>query len=335
MKKQLIILALVLFSFSCSSFAKPKAVAYLMPEGFTGGVVIAYDQPNGITPEVANDGTILYRIPKDGFLKVKQSFEGSDFRYNFYYVDDKDNLAPIEYILPKGAFAPPNTNLRSEDAITEDERNNKIFAMNFNIAKFILNEEDVQLYVFSVGHPKDASFLYDKTLDKINETKNKLSTKSADTVKIAYLIPEEYVGGVIICYDSDGVKPDEAHDDAVFYRIPDNGFIKIKPLPNYSSFQMNFYYVDDKDKLTPIEPLFPKTDKGDPRGKNANIRRIDSVTEDEQNNGIFIMDYRTVVTKSALLYAFSVGHPKDSASIHKKTTSKAIEIGEQLSKKQP
>ena len=175
MKKRLIILALVLFSFSCSSFAKPKAVAYLMPKGFTGGVIILYDQADGITPEVANDGTILYRIPKDGLLKVNSDFPQDDvYRYNFYYIDDKDNLTPIEYVLPEGSFVPPNTNQKNIDMLTAEEKNDGIFAMNHRTIGFVPKGRNMLLYAFSIGHPKDVESLYSKTLDKVDEIRRNI-----------------------------------------------------------------------------------------------------------------------------------------------------------------
>lgn len=78
--------------------AFPTNVIYLIPKDFTGGVIIIYDQPDGITPETTADGTIIYRVPQDGLLKVKSKFERRNFRFKYYFVDDKDNRTEIEYL---------------------------------------------------------------------------------------------------------------------------------------------------------------------------------------------------------------------------------------------
>jgi hypothetical protein len=67
--KQIIILALSLISVGCT-LAKPAKIEYLLPAGFTGGVIVLYNQPDGVAPETLDDGTIRYRIPKDGFLML-------------------------------------------------------------------------------------------------------------------------------------------------------------------------------------------------------------------------------------------------------------------------
>jgi hypothetical protein len=61
LSKQIVILAFVLLSASCT-FAKPSKIEYLMPTGFTGGVIVLYNQPDGTAPEVTADGTVRYRI---------------------------------------------------------------------------------------------------------------------------------------------------------------------------------------------------------------------------------------------------------------------------------
>jgi len=96
-----IILLCVLASFSCSLFGKPIDVDYLISEGFTGGVIILYNQPDGIMPETTKDGRIVYRIPNDGFLKVKSPLKRIAYKFNYYFVDAADKRTPIEYLYPK------------------------------------------------------------------------------------------------------------------------------------------------------------------------------------------------------------------------------------------
>jgi hypothetical protein len=88
MKKRLFVLLLTVFSLSCSVIAQPKAVAYLIPEGYIGGVIVLYSQSEGITPKIDKNGIIIYHIPKDGFLKVKSAAEREIAGYEVYYVSE-------------------------------------------------------------------------------------------------------------------------------------------------------------------------------------------------------------------------------------------------------
>ena len=173
--RQSLILLLVSLSLACSLFAKPTDVIYLIPEGFTGGVIIIYNQPDGITPETTDDGTIVYRIPNDGVVKVKSPLDEGRYRFRYYFVDEKGKQSEIEYVYPKAYVRNPgDTTSKSLDSITEDERNNGIFIMNHRTISFKNNGSKIVLYALSVGHPKDSGFLYSKTLDNIDELEKKL-----------------------------------------------------------------------------------------------------------------------------------------------------------------
>ena len=47
-RKRVTILLLILLNLSCISFAGTVKIKYLIPEGFTGGVIIVFNQPDGI-----------------------------------------------------------------------------------------------------------------------------------------------------------------------------------------------------------------------------------------------------------------------------------------------
>lgn len=168
---------MVLLSVSCSTFAKPTKIEYLLPAGFTGGVIILYNQADGSTPEITADGTVRYRIPKDGFLKVNTPEPEAIYNYSFYYLDDKNNQTRIEYIQPHGSSLSTGENLRSVDTITEEERNNKVFAMNHRSIGFEANGNKGPLYAFSIGLPKDSRYIYLRTLDKLDEINEQFSKK--------------------------------------------------------------------------------------------------------------------------------------------------------------
>lgn len=169
-QKKYIILLLVLFSFSCSSFAKTDDIIYLIPKGYTGGVIILYSKTDGIVPETKEDGTIIYRIPKDGFLTVKRPSKPGPYKFSYYFVNDKDQRTEIEYVYPKYYVRDRgDTTSKSMDTLTEDELNTKIFAMHHRNITFDMNGDRVILNAFSVGYPKDSTSLYTKTLDRVDE----------------------------------------------------------------------------------------------------------------------------------------------------------------------
>ncbi len=174
--KQISILLLALLSFSCFSIANPNKAVYLIPEGFTGGVIVLYNQPDGIIPETADDGTIIYRIPKDGFLKVKPPLKKVAYKFNYYFVDAQDKRTEIEYVYPKYYVRDRgDTTSKSLDTINEDERNNGIFAMFHETTNFNGRGEKVYLYRFVISKVKDIDIIFNKNEDKINDIQRSIS----------------------------------------------------------------------------------------------------------------------------------------------------------------
>ncbi len=181
-QRRFIISLFALLSFSCFSIANPNKAIFLIPEGFTGGVIILYNQPDGIVPETADDGTIIYRIPKDGFLKVKPPLKKVAYKFNYYYVDANDKRTEIEYVYPKYYVRDRgDTTSKSLDSITEDERNNGVFVMNHRKVSFGTNEDKELISCFSIGNPKNSSKLYDDIDDRIDEIGRRSSKNETQT----------------------------------------------------------------------------------------------------------------------------------------------------------
>ena len=183
-RKRFIILLSALLSFSCVSFGKPIEVIYLIPANFTGGVIIIYNQPDGITPETTKDGTIIFQIPKDGLIKVKEPLERTAYKFSYYFVDEKGNRTPIEYLYP-GHYVrnPGDKTSKSFDTISEDETNNKTFAMIHTTKNFVVGQQQVYLHNFMIGHPKDYDVLYIQTSDKEFLIQETLMNKSQSKPK--------------------------------------------------------------------------------------------------------------------------------------------------------
>jgi hypothetical protein len=69
-------------------FKFPRNGVYLIPKGFTGGIVILFERPDGVEPDVEG-GLYVYRIPKDGLLKIKGKGYTGIVNKSYYYVDDE------------------------------------------------------------------------------------------------------------------------------------------------------------------------------------------------------------------------------------------------------
>jgi hypothetical protein len=181
--KRALLLFLLFTSFSCSSFAKPIKMVYLIPEGYTGGVYILYNDLKGINAETLEDGTIIHRIPKDGILIVKPPAKLGPFKLSYFYVDANDNRQEIEYLNPPSYVKDSSEmNSRNVDEVTEDERDNRLFAMSHRRIGFSISNQKTLLYVFSLGYPKDSISLY-TDIDRRGDEMVKKAYEKIDIIK--------------------------------------------------------------------------------------------------------------------------------------------------------
>ena len=176
--KKVILLWTLIFTLSCSLLAAPTDLIYLIPAGYTGGVFILYDEKSATTAETLADGTIIYRIPKDGLLIVKPPVSGGPYNFRYFYVDENDRRTEIKYLEPGFEVRKAGeTNSKPEDSITEEENNSKVFTMNHRRISFELKGKPMLLFAFSVGLPKDSAQIYDKTLDRYDKLESEIERK--------------------------------------------------------------------------------------------------------------------------------------------------------------
>ena len=165
----LILLSMLVVS-SCFFFRYPRDGIYLIPKGYTGDVIILFNQPDGVVPEVEN-GLYVYKIPENGILKVKIKGRTGIVNKSYYYVDKNNEMQKIEYLRITGDIDPSGRPKDKFDgAINQDEYENGIFVMNAGgLGSFDTKSGRVQFTTFTVGHPKDSIRLYDKMQMRLTE----------------------------------------------------------------------------------------------------------------------------------------------------------------------
>jgi len=116
----------MLFITQCQQEVKESV--YILPDNYTGYVVVIFDQPDGVEREMLNDKSV-YRIPDNGILKTQdRSILGSVQRPSFYFGKVSDSKK-IEFVstaeqLPKnkvvafgGSTGRANKDLEGRDAV--------------------------------------------------------------------------------------------------------------------------------------------------------------------------------------------------------------------------
>ena len=88
--------ALSLVTCGCGS-GDPEV--YLLPDGFTGAAIVAFEQQEGNPVERSGD-TMIYRIPESGIHRSAGRFPGMRPSWDFYWVDDEGKRTPIPYRYP-------------------------------------------------------------------------------------------------------------------------------------------------------------------------------------------------------------------------------------------
>lgn len=152
---------------SCSLFNRNGI--YLIPKGYTGDVIIFFDQLDGVVPEVENN-LYVYKIPKDGVLKVKPRGVSGIVNLKYFYVIENNEKREIKYLRVTGDRDPQGKPQNKFGNITQDEYENTVFVMHAGgLGSFNTKNGIVQFTSFIVGTPKDSEQLYDKKQKRISD----------------------------------------------------------------------------------------------------------------------------------------------------------------------
>lgn len=88
----LILLFLTISIFGCKE--KPSKEIYYIPKGFTGNILLIYNQSAGQKDSLSN-GSIIYKIPKNGILLLKGNQIVTNMMYSKFYYYDKRAISEI------------------------------------------------------------------------------------------------------------------------------------------------------------------------------------------------------------------------------------------------
>lgn len=163
-KKVLLVALFFLFLVnSCSIRAKSADVIYLIPKNFEGGVVIFYDQKDGITPDF-NGTEYVFIIPKDDVIKTSIDAKTAGGKPSFFLVDENGKRTELEYLYPGGPKYPDG--LRTVRDISNEERDNKVFAMIYEQGNFNAANRVIYYRSFLIGKPKDGNLFASRDLNE-------------------------------------------------------------------------------------------------------------------------------------------------------------------------
>jgi hypothetical protein len=149
----LIFIVLVLVVWQVTYFKTTvKEQVYIVPQGFKGIVLIAYDQKDGLD-DVIEDGKLIYRIPKSGVLKVKRK-EAATLSLTWHYFEDEQGERTEFYYC-----FPPCEELKNDTS--------KVFAFGRSNGASLEGDYELRRTIFLVGTANDTDSL-SKAVEKMN-----------------------------------------------------------------------------------------------------------------------------------------------------------------------
>ena len=110
-------------------FKYPRDGIYLIPKGYTGDVIILFNQSDGVIPEIEN-GLFVYKIPEDGILKVKTKGYTGIVNQSYFYVDNNNQRQMIEYLRVTGDRNPAGEPQNKFGNISQNQYENTVYVMN-------------------------------------------------------------------------------------------------------------------------------------------------------------------------------------------------------------
>jgi hypothetical protein len=151
------------FAIGCSVGTKRSDVIFNIPQDFEGSVIIFYDQKEGVAP-LFNGTEYIFDLPNDGIIKTSLDQESTTGKSKFFFVGG-DRRTELELLYPTGPKYPAG--FRSHDDISDDERDNKFFAVSFERGNYNIKNGNVKFNTFLVCKPKDGEYHHAQMQQKL------------------------------------------------------------------------------------------------------------------------------------------------------------------------
>ena len=136
-----------------------KEEVFVLPHNFKGIVLIAYDQKDGMN-DIEEDGKLVYKIPKNGILKLKRK-EVTTLSKSWYFIEDENgNRTLLDYC------SSPCEEMKKDTS--------KTFAFGSGNMTFYDEQPELKTSIFLVGTSTDTDSLNKayENLNAINLLKN-------------------------------------------------------------------------------------------------------------------------------------------------------------------
>lgn len=147
----------------CRQVPKTSTSRFFVPNGSEGAFVVILDEEGGVSPET--DGTHLdFVFDKNGLLKTNVDLDKLAGLPEFYYEEGAGGRIRLEYLTNR----PQNSegSLRSVGSLTEEERNNRVFIMNYEKGVLNSNSHQVRYHSFIICKPKDLNLVASRNLNE-------------------------------------------------------------------------------------------------------------------------------------------------------------------------
>jgi len=149
----LIFVALVLVVWELIYFkVAMKGQVYILPQGFRGVVLIAYNQQDGLD-DIIENGKLIYKIPKSGVLKVKRKEAATLSQSWHYFEDNQGKLTEFYYCFP------PCEELKRDTS--------RVYAFGRSNGASFDGDYELRRTIFLVGTANDTDSL-SKAAEKMN-----------------------------------------------------------------------------------------------------------------------------------------------------------------------
>ena len=129
----LVVAAVVLLGCSRSG-----SISHRIPEGYTGPVVIVFDDPKGVVPKHDDAGAVVYEIPRDGVLRLSTPPPAPGiYKVQYFYVSADGKQAKLPWDADKDRL--------------------QVFAAGSGSIEAKANEQPVRWDAYIVGIPSQRS----------------------------------------------------------------------------------------------------------------------------------------------------------------------------------